>query len=107
MATEDDLTEPPGRVHALRIRTDAFQRIYEGHRHHIARADSPKFEINDVLILKEYNPDTDEYTDRQIQVVVTDLERAPHIFAGWIVMSIQHISIEGDACCKVRKERFG
>lgn len=94
-------------TYEVRMPLDAFQRIWEGHRHHDARPDYPLLKINDMLLLKECDPDTNECTQREMHVIITDISRAPDAPEGWMIISIQHISVTGEACCTVRKERFG
>ena len=84
-----------------------FQELYEGRRHHYVGADKVDVELDDVLWIQEYNPDTNEPTERRTQMRVTCISRAPFVPVGWYVLSLQHISADGHMCCAMRRDRFG
>jgi hypothetical protein len=94
-------------VYEVKLSKEHFQEVWEGRRHHYVGADLISLDVNDLLMLHEYDTEMDKLTERRIQVRVTAITRAPFGPVGWCVLSLQHLSVEGHMCCALRRERFG
>jgi hypothetical protein len=58
--------------HRLKSWPPFFEAIVRGNkRHELRRSDDRTFQVGDVLLLEEYDPQSNTYTGRQIQVEVT------------------------------------
>ena len=94
-------------MHHIKMRREHFQEVWEGMRHHHVGGDKPDIDLNDTLMIQEYDAELDEPTARRIQMRVTAITRAPYVPFGWVVLSLQHISVDGHMCCNLRRDRFG
>lgn len=78
-------------IHELKTWPFYFQEVFMGHKTFEVRINDRDFKIGDHVILKEWNPDTKEYTGREAARVITFI-----LFGGsfgiapdHVVMSIQ------------------
>jgi hypothetical protein len=77
--------------HVLKCHPYAFQAMFDGRKRFEFRYDRDrKFLEHDVLHLFEWDPDTDEYSGRELNVFVTYLLRGPYygIPEGFAVLSV-------------------
>lgn len=88
-------------IHTLKCWPEYFYVVWDGDkRHEIRKADRP-YAVGDKLQLREYDPDTQRYSGRWVQVLVTYLTAAGTwgLPADLCVMSIEvrerHLAIEG------------
>lgn len=77
--------------HELKTWPEPFEAVRDGRKRHEFRKDDRGYEIGDELVLREWDPETQEYTgERALCVEVTYLTRGPAfgIPEGYVVMSI-------------------
>lgn len=60
------------------------------------RKDDRGYRVGDVLILREWDPGSDSYTGRQVEVLVTHILRGWGLREDWAALSILW---KGDGCC--------
>lgn len=80
----------PKRVkkHKLKIHPEYYYAVDAGNKLFEIRKDDRGFEVGDILILQEYDPDQDKYTGNELEVTVTYITN----FAqkeGYVVMGIK------------------
>ena len=81
--------------HKLKIWPEYFRLVFMGRKTFEFRPDDrdPKFEVEDVLVLEEWDPSTQEYTGRRQRCVVLQISR-PEPFPvpkGYCIMSIANL----------------
>ena len=78
-------------VHDLKTWPVYFRRVFSGDKTFEVRKDDRDFQIGDFLNLKEYNPDTNEYTGKSVSVYITYILRGGGfgIETGYCVMAIK------------------
>lgn len=87
---------PHGRVHDLKTWPMHFKGVVGGtKRFEIRRADRP-FAIDDVLLLREWDPKTQEYTGRGTRVRIASILQGEDLAllkveSGWCIMSIEPV----------------
>jgi hypothetical protein len=59
------------REHELKTWPEFFQAILDGTKRHEIRVDDRGFAVGDVLVLREWDPHVDDYTNRKLRVLVT------------------------------------
>lgn len=57
--------------HKLKTWPLYFIAVWEGSKKFEVRKNDRNFEVGDYLILREYNPNTDKYSGREVLVIVT------------------------------------
>ncbi|WP_409994247.1 ASCH/PUA domain-containing protein [Parageobacillus genomosp. 1] len=57
--------------HRLKIWPEYFEAVRSGKKTFEIRKNDRGFQVNDLLLLQEYNPKTQEYTGRELLVEVT------------------------------------
>lgn len=67
--------------HILKSWTESFQAIKNGRKVHELRNNDRTFQLNDVLVLREYNPELDFYSGRELEVLVTYITNETHTCA--------------------------
>jgi hypothetical protein len=84
--------------HELKTWPEHFMLVAIGLKTFEIRLDDRNFNVNDVLHLKEYDPDTEEYTGRSVKVRVTHLMDNDYgslghdlkgLVPGYVIMSIK------------------
>jgi hypothetical protein len=75
------------RVHALKTWPDYFRELLLKRKHTEFRAFDRDFKVGDILLLKEWDPKTNEYTGRELQRLVTYLY-SPHQAPTFVVMEV-------------------
>jgi len=78
------------KVHHLKCWPEPFQATLDGRKPCEWRKDDRGFEVGDTVHLREWNPDTGQYTGRELWADVTDIQRGPAwgIPEGYVMMSI-------------------
>ena len=81
--------KPP--IHELKTWPEYFQEVFISHKMFEVRKCDRDFQLGDILILKEWNPVTEDYTGRKLARTVTYILHGPQfgIEDGYCVMSIQ------------------
>lgn len=59
------------RVHILKTWTEYFNAVKSGAKQFEGRQDDRNYKVGDTLILREWNPKTEEYTGRELQRIIT------------------------------------
>lgn len=80
----------PRPPHELKCWPGSFQAVWEQKlRCQLRRADRD-YQPHDWLLLREWKPDTEDYTGREIAALVLHVERgpAPGLEDGWALLSI-------------------
>ena len=76
-------------VHELKTWPEYFQAVISDKKKFEIRKNDRDFKVNDELILKEFNPDNQEYTGRVAHCIVTyTLDKQPFVLDGYICMAI-------------------
>ena len=57
--------------HRLKIWPEFFEAVLSGKKTFEIRKNDRDYQVNDLLLLQEYNPETEEYTGRELLVEVT------------------------------------
>ena len=78
-------------THRLKAWPASFSAIYEGDKRAEFRKDDRGFDVDDQLILEEYDPATGNYSGRRMMRLVTHILRGPDfgVPEGYVVMSIR------------------
>lgn len=76
--------------HELKCNTEYFNRILWGQKTFEIRKNDRDFQVGDILILREFDPEHQQYTDystplRMLVIYVTNYEQKE----GYVVMGIQ------------------
>lgn len=66
-------TASPSRLHDLKTWPDAFERMRTGAKKAEFRKDDRGFKVGDTLELREWDPETSEYTGKTLVRIVTDI----------------------------------
>lgn len=59
------------KTHDLKSWPEFFQPVFEGKKNFELRRDDRHFMVGDVLVLKEWEPNTAKYSGRQVRKVIT------------------------------------
>lgn len=78
--------------HELKINPEFFKEIKDESKNFEIRKNDRNFCVNDILVLKEYDPDTKQYTGRTIDRIV-----------DYILFGGQYGLEEGYVCMSIRK----
>lgn len=84
------------KTHELKSWPQFFEPVLTGKKRFEIRNDDRGFEVGDILKLKEYIPDEDCYTGRELEAKVTYLMPAfpaLGLMAGYCIMSINVLKI--------------
>lgn len=78
------------KTHELKTVQPHFGHIHSGAKRAEIRRDDRGFAVGDVLVLKEYDPATDSYSGREVEVRVTHvLAGFEGLAAGYVALSIE------------------
>ncbi len=81
--------------HELKTWPDYFDRIIDGTKTFELRYGDRLFEVGDTLHLREWSPDSEEYTGREVRVEVSYLLRASDLLAdGFVCMGLSNARVE-------------
>lgn len=78
-------------IHELKTWNEYFEEVFMGHKtFEVRKADRP-FAKGDTLILKEWNPETESYTGRQMARNISYILEGGNfgVEPGFVVMAIQ------------------
>lgn len=75
------------RVHNLKIWPEFFEPIARHKKTFEFRVNDRAFQVGDILVLQEYDPDTDDYTGREITAFVPYLMDVEEL--GSVIMSLE------------------
>ena len=82
------------KVHELKIHPDYFESVKSRSKLFECRFNDRDFKVNDILILKEFNTETQQYTGREISVlVIYMLENWIGLKEGYVIMSVLLLDI--------------
>jgi hypothetical protein len=83
-------------THELKCRPAFYGRIASGDKRFEIRWNDRAYARDDFLVLREYLPDTKEYTGEVLKVLVLNVEplTAIGIPGAWVAMEIRLISLE-------------
>lgn len=81
--------------HVLKCWPQHFAAIVFDQKTFEVRYNDRGYERGDILILREYNNDTKEYTRRQTRVEVTNVFNEFGLQPGWVIMSFKKCK-----CCR-------
>lgn len=81
------------RSHDLRIWPEYFERVLAGRKGYELRENDRRFREGDALILREWDPDTEEYTGRIVTAVVEVVigEDFPGVEEGFVLLEIRPV----------------
>lgn len=79
-----------GKVHNLKCWPAYYRDVVAGKKTFEFRKDDRDFQVGDVLVLVEWDPDTEQASGEMFSVRVTYIARGSLIPAGFCVMSIRH-----------------
>ncbi len=82
-------------VHELKTWPEFFGEVWAGRKNAEFRKDDRKFKVGDELELREYDPESDSYTGREIEATITHVARGRFIPEGFAMLSIRVTSKEG------------
>jgi hypothetical protein len=79
-------------IHKLKSWPEYFQEMLLGNKPFDVRKNDRNFKVNDTLLLQEWNPETEEYTGRELKVSVSYLLSNP-VFCrdGYVIMTINRV----------------
>lgn len=77
------------KTHTLKCWPAHFQAVKRGEKSFEYRSDDRGFEVGDVLVLREFDPETETESGEEFSVRVTYIARGSLIPAGDCVMSIE------------------
>jgi hypothetical protein len=84
-------------THSLKCWPQYFFPMVMGEKRCEVRLDDRGFDMGDDLILREWRPDTQDYTGHEIKVWVSHILRAgdvPGIQPGYVVMTVLRVAHE-------------
>lgn len=77
-------------IHELKIWPDYFEAVVIGAKTFELRKDDRGFQVCDLLILKEWNPDREVYTGREaVRRICYVLKHVPGLLQGYAVLGIE------------------
>lgn len=81
--------------HDLKCWPEPWLALRHETKRHEFRKDDRGFNVGDTLLLREWNPETGDYSGDELIAEVTYLSRGPEwgIPAGYVVMSVRLVSI--------------
>jgi len=81
------------RRHELKVWPEFFQDLYDDRKRVELRKDDRGFEVGDILLLREWDPNTGEYTGSFCTRKVTHILRGgPWLADGYCAMSIRDVT---------------
>lgn len=93
------------KTHELKTTAPHFEHVRSGAKRAEIRRDDRGFAAGDVLVLKEYDPATDSYSGREVEVrVVHVLAGFEGLAAGYVALSIERSPTAGGAVREFRLE---
>ena len=76
-------------IHELKTWPEYYQSVADGSKPFEVRNDDRRFAVGDVLLLREYEPITEQYTGNTLRRRVTYVLRGgPWVAAGYVVLGL-------------------
>ncbi len=76
-------------MHELKTWPEHFIPVAAGMKTAEVRKNDRKFVVGDRLRLREWDPETRDYTGRQVYAVISHILRSLNVAAGYVVLSIK------------------
>jgi len=77
-------------IHELKIWPEYYKAVRDGRKTFEIRKNDRNFKVGDHLTLKEYDPETANYTGEELTVSVSYImDNQPFVPEGFVVMSIE------------------
>ena len=76
-------------THELKIWPEHYDAILDGRKRFELRKADRNFKVGDTLLLKEYDPLWEKYTERECLVSITYILEGQHAIPGYCLMSIE------------------
>lgn len=83
---------PLAGVHVLKTWPKYFEAVYFGDKTFEVRRNDRNFQVGDTLLLREWDPETEDYTGRKLEVQVTymtDVADMGVLKEGYVIMGIR------------------
>lgn len=78
------------KIHELKIHPLYFKDVMLGIKKFEIRLNDRNYQERDNLILKEWNPETNQYTGRQTVRIVSDVfEKLPGLLPNYVILQLQ------------------
>lgn len=83
--------------HSLKCWTESMESLLDLSKTYEVRWDDRGFNVGDILVLTEYDPNTDAYGDRVASFNVTHITRGPEwgLPEGLVVMAVEFVGYDG------------
>lgn len=79
-----------GQTHELKIHPRYFKDVMLGIKKFEIRLNDRNYQERDNLILKEWNPETNQYTGRQTVRIVSDVfDNLPGLLPNYVILQLQ------------------
>lgn len=75
--------------HELKVHPEPFEALWNGKKTCEFRLNDRNYELDDTLVLKEYNPVLKSYTGRQVIRYITHIQTGFGIPDGWVMLSMR------------------
>lgn len=83
---------PGGRKHEVKIWPEHFAAVTHTDKRQRktveVRKDDRGYRVGDVLVLREWDPEQEAYTSREVETLVTHILRGWGLQDGWVALSI-------------------
>lgn len=77
-------------IHNVKILPQYFEPVVMGIKNFELRKDDREYQVCDLLVLKEWDPDSENYTGREtVRRISYKLKHAPGIEEGYCVLGIE------------------
>lgn len=76
-------------IHDIKIHEQFFDDVQSGAKKSELRHDDRNYKTGDMLMIREYNPLIDSYTERVIMAVITHIYRGPNLPNDYAILSLR------------------
>jgi hypothetical protein len=80
--------------HELKIWPVFFEAIFVGHKKCEFRINDRDFQVGDLLILREYHPQTESFTGREIHKYVSHMLELLDFSPGYVILSLSDFPLD-------------
>lgn len=81
--------------HFIKLWDKFYKDVETGKKNFEIRFNDRKYQVNDILVLEEFNPRTFEYTGKHLLRKVTKIHNDyPGVRAGYVLLEIEKIKID-------------
>ena len=80
-------------IHELKTWPEYYSQVRDGHKRFELRKDDRGFAVNDLLILREFDPDEQTYTGCVTVAVVTSVVRGAWLATGYVALGISVMEV--------------